>query len=180
MNTELRVRRGGQRVSILDRIYSIMMSFRGGGIVPVALNLSQETCLRLLEEEALNPGSHGNPAVILEEMIGLHVEIVRENADVIVAKEVFPDRCPTCGENITSAPILLHRVERQGYIRCSNGHIYEPEVRVLYLNIFHERNSSRQRNRLQRCPQCGSKNLQYLSDTDAFCLDCDWDNMKEI
>ena len=110
----------------------------------------------------------------------MHVEIAEQQTDVIIAKEIFPERCPMCGEHVAAVRVLLNRVERQGYIRCSNGHVYEPEVRILHLNIFQQRSAPTKRDAPEVCPQCGSKNIQDLSDTDAFCRDCEWDNMKRI
>ncbi len=167
-------------MSILERIYSVILSLRGGGIVPISLRLSQDTCYQLLEEETLIPDSPEGFARVLEEMIGLDIEIVEEHTDVIVAKEIFPDRCPTCGENVAAASVLLRRTQQQGYIRCSNGHTYKPEVRILYLNIFQKPSDDMRNSHLEVCPQCNSKNLQYLRDTDAFCLDCEWYNMKRM
>jgi len=36
--------------------------------------------------------------------------------------------------------------------------------------------SKKSSSKLERCPICSGK-LKYLSETDAFCLDCDWDNL---
>lgn len=155
-----------------------MLSLRGGGIVPTALRLSRKSCSQLLDEEALDPGTQGEPARVLEELIGLRVELTEEQTDVIVAKELFPERCPQCGEHVAAVPVLLNRVERQGFIRCSSGHVYEPEVHILYLNVFQQHSAPIKRQELDVCPECGGKNVQHLSDTDAFCLDCEWDNMK--
>ena len=33
--------------------------------------------------------------------------------------------------------------------------------------------------KLERCPVCSGK-IKYLSETDAFCLDCDWDNLVPL
>ena len=34
-------------------------------------------------------------------------------------------------------------------------------------------------NKLDCCPQCSGQ-IKYLDDTDAFCLDCDWDNLVPL
>lgn len=39
--------------------------------------------------------------------------------------------------------------------------------------------SKKATSKLERCPVCSGR-IKYLSETDAFCLDCDWDNLVPL
>jgi hypothetical protein len=39
--------------------------------------------------------------------------------------------------------------------------------------------SKKAASKLERCPVCSGR-IKYLSETDAFCLDCDWDNLVPL
>ena len=45
--------------------------------------------------------------------------------------------------------------------------------------MLQRRSEERATGDLKRCPVCGGS-IQYLNEHDAFCLDCDWDNLKPI
>jgi len=163
---------------LLERIRNILISLKGS-IIPVEVIISPETYKQLLEDGTIHSlMQHGfDPKVAIEEIFSIPFKIQNENTDVIVAKELFPNRCPICGRRILAVRQIIKKLENNLINKavCPLGHQFRCEVRVYYLNIY---KIKEERRGPTRCPKCGSPNLQYLSPTEAFCLDCDWDNLK--
>ena len=165
---------------LLERIRNILINLKGG-IVPVQVILSPETYELLLDDQTIRSLiRHGfAPKVAIEDIFSVPFKIREENTDVIVAKELFPDRCPICGRRILAVRQIIKKLENNlmDKVICPSGHRFECEVRAYYLNIY---KTKEERKGPSRCPKCGSPNLQYLGPTEVFCLDCDWDNLKTL
>ena len=170
-----------QSSSILDRIYAITLSFRGE-MIPAEIVLSPETHQKIVEESNCQPGleTKKDPVSVLKGAFSIPNTIREEDTDIIVVKGLYPNPCPICGRRIPFLREMIERIESRSIkrIRCPLGHRYEGEIKVYYLNIFQEHQSEAKA--IQVCPQCGSENVQNLSQTDIFCLDCEWDNLKYI
>lgn len=166
--------------SLLERIRNILMSMKGN-IVPVKVILSSETYEQLLENRVIRSlERHGfAPKTAIKDIFSVPFEIQEEDTDVIVAKELFPDRCPICGRRIGAARQIIKRLEDNLIKKaiCPAGHRFECEIKVYYLNIY---KIKEEKKGPSICPKCGSSNIQYLSPTEAFCLDCDWDNLEVL
>ena len=166
------------KLSIVDRISSIMLSLRGA-MVPTEIVLSPKTYKKIVSEQDIAEGDTENDTrLVLEHHFSIPILIRDENTDVITAKELFPDRCPICGRRI---PFLREMIERLEFratnkVRCPLGHRYEGEIKMYYLNIFQIEVKREKSERVEVCPACGSKDIQYLGPREAFCLDCEWDN----
>jgi hypothetical protein len=162
---------------LLDRIRDILISLKGS-IIPVKVILSSETYEQLLEDKTIHSLiRHGfDPKVAIRDIFSIPFEIQEENTDIIVAKELFPDRCPICGRRIVAVSQIIKKLEENLINKaiCPSGHRFDCKVRVYYLNIYRVKEEKRGPG---KCPKCGSANIQYLSPTEAFCLDCDWDNL---
>lgn len=165
---------------LLERIRNILANLRGS-IVPVEVVLSPESYDRLLDNQAIRSlMRHGfDPKDAIEDIFSITFTIREENTDVIIAKELFPDRCPICGRKVLATRQIIRKLENNLIDKaiCPSGHQFDCEIKVYYLNIYKVK---KKREKSDRCPECGSVNIQYLSPTEAFCLDCDWDNLKVI
>lgn len=170
-----------QSSATLDRIYTIISSFRGQ-LIPAEVVVSQETYTNIVSELNIKNEAEQGPDVLAMLRCYLSVPVVvrTENTDVIVAKELFPNPCPVCGRRIPFLREMIERIESRVIkrIRCPLGHRYEGEIKIYYLDIYHK--ESPPPKPLERCPCCGSENLQPLSQTDVFCVDCEWDNLKRM
>lgn len=166
--------------SLLERIRNILISLKGS-IIPVKVILSSETYEKLLEDKTLQSLiKHGfDPKAAIKDIFSIPFEIQEENTDIIVAKELFPDRCPVCGRRIVAVSQIIKKLEENLINKaiCPSGHRFDCEIKVYYLNIYRIKEEKKGP---ERCPKCGSTNVQYLSPTEAFCLDCDWDNLEVI
>ncbi|MCZ6675677.1 MAG: hypothetical protein O7E52_00310 [Candidatus Poribacteria bacterium] len=151
-------------------------------MIPAEVVLSPETYQKIVEESNIQQEirTGKDPVSVLRNYFSIPITIREENADLIIAKELFPNPCPVCGRRIPFLREMIERIESRSIkrIRCPLGHRYEGEIKVYYLNIFQEDQTDPKA--VQTCPQCGSKNVQYLSQTDVFCLNCEWDNLKLI
>jgi len=165
---------------LLERIRNILINLKGS-IIPVQVILSPETYEQLLEDQTIRSlMRHGfDPKVAIEDIFSIPFKIREEDTDVIIAKELFPDRCPICGRRILAVRQIIRKLENNliNKVVCPSGHRFDCEIRAYCLNIY---KVEEERKGPAKCPNCGSTNLQYLSPTEAFCLDCDWDNLKVI
>ena len=163
---------------IVDRISSIMLSLRGA-MVPTEIILSPKTYERIVSEQDITEGDTENDTRLeLEQHFSIPILIREENTDVITAKELYPDRCPVCGRRIPFLREMIERLESRATnkVRCPLGHRYDGEIKMYYLNIFQIEERREKAERVEACPQCGSKDIQYLGPREVFCLDCEWDN----
>ena len=151
-------------------------------MIPAEIVLSSETHQKIVEESNFQPGREAkkDPVSALKGAFSIPITIREEDTDIIVVKGLYPNPCPVCGRRIPFLREMIERIESRSVkrIRCPLGHRYEGEIKVYYLNIFQEAQSEAKA--IEVCPQCGSENVQNLSQTDIFCLDCEWDNLKYI
>ena len=158
-----------------------MSSFKGQ-LIPVEIVLSPETYRNIVEESDIQQevGIGKDSVSLLGNYLSIPITIREEDTNVIIAKELFPNPCPICGRRIPFLREMIERIESRSIkrIRCPLGHRYEGEIKIYHLNIFQENRVEAKA--VQTCPQCGSGNVQALSKTDIFCLDCEWDNLKLI
>ena len=151
-------------------------------MIPAEIVLSPETHQKIVEESNFQSGLEAkkDPVSALKGAFAIPITIREKDTDIIVVKGLYPNPCPVCGRRIPFLREMIERIESRSIkrIRCPLGHRYEGEIKVYYLNIFQENQS--ETTAIQVCPQCGSENVQNLSQTDIFCLDCEWDNLKHI
>jgi len=159
-----------------------MLSLRGA-MIPAEIILSSKTYHDMIKEpniqREINTGKE--PLSALESHFATPISIQEDNTDVLIAKELFPNPCPVCGRRIPFLREMIERLESSSTdnkVNCPLGHRYEGTIKIYYLNIF--QTPPPETKTVQNCPQCGSRNIQYLSQTDIFCLDCEWDNLKRI
>lgn len=174
------MRKEGEAIEslIIDRISSIVLSLRGA-MVPTEIILSPETYDKIVAEQEITEGDTENDIrLLLEDHFSIPILIRDENTDVITAKELYPDRCPVCGRRIPFLREMIERLESRATnkVRCPLGHRYEGEIKMYYLNILQIEEKREESERVEVCPECGSKDIQYLGPREVFCLDCEWDN----
>ena len=148
-------------------------------MVPTEIILSPKTYERIVAEQDITEGDTENGTrLALENHFLIPVLIREENADIIAVKELYPDRCPVCGRRIPFLREMIERLESRATnkVRCPLGHRYEGEIKMYYLNIFQMEEKREESERVEACPKCGSKDIQYLGPREVFCLDCEWDN----
>ena len=147
--------------------------------MPTEIILSPKTFEKIVTGQDLAEGdSEKVTRLALEQHFSVPVLIRDENTDVITAKELYPDRCPVCGRRIPFLREVIERLESRATnkVRCPLGHRYEGEIKMYYLNIFQVEEKQEESERVEVCPECGSKEIQYLGPREVFCLDCEWDN----
>ena len=168
-------------LSILDRMNAIMLSLKGA-MIPAEIILSPDTYQNVMTDPTIQKEiKAGKDALsVLKGYFATPITIKEENTDVIIAKELFPNPCPICGQRLPFLREMLERIEAgiTNKVHCPLGHRYDGKIKIYYLNIFQTQPSETKA--VQTCPQCGSHRIQYLSPTDVFCLDCAWDNLKRI
>ena len=168
--------------STLDRIHNIVFSLRGA-MAPAQIIFSPDTYQEIINQQNVRQAINAETNVrqMLERHFSMPVAIRKENSDVIVTKELYPNPCPICGCRIPFLHEIIERLETQPTrrIRCPRGHRYEGEIKTYYLNIRQETNPLKSK-ASPTCPQCGSQNIQNLSQTELFCLDCEWDNLLQM
>ncbi len=151
-------------------------------MIPAEIVLSSDTHQKIVEESKAQQeiGTGKDPVSVLKGYLSIPITIREADTDIIVVKGLYPNRCPVCGRHIPFLREMIERIESHSIkrIRCPLGHRYEGEIKIYHLNIFQEEQS--ETGAAQICPQCGSENVQNLSQTDVFCLDCEWDNLKHI
>ena len=155
-----------------------MLSLRGA-MVPTEIILSSKTYEEIVaEQNLLELDTDGNTRLMLEHHFSIPISIRDENTDVITAKELYPDRCPICGRRIPFLREMIERLESRATnkIRCPLGHRYEGQIKIYYLNILQMEEQPQESETIETCPECDSKNIQYLGPSEVFCLDCEWDN----
>ena len=155
-----------------------MLSLRGA-MVPTEIVLSPKTYEKIVAEQDITEGdTKDSTRLVLEHHFSVPIFIREENADVITTKELYPDRCPICGRRIPFLREMIERLESRAAnkVRCPFGHRYEGEIKMYYLNIFQMEEQRDESERVEACPECGSKDIQYLGPHEVFCLDCEWDN----
>ena len=148
-------------------------------MVPTKITLSPDTCEKIVVEQDITEGdAEKDKRQALEQHFLIPVAIQEENTDIITVKELYPDRCPACGRRIPFLREMIERLESgaANKVRCPLGHRYEGEIKLYHLNIFHSEERREESRRIEVCPNCGSKDIQYLGPREAFCLDCEWDN----
>ncbi len=168
--------------STLDRIHNIVFSLRGA-MVPAQIIFSPETYQEIINQQNVRHAINAKVDVrqMLERHLSMPVAIREENSDVIITKELYPNPCPIRGCRIPFIREIIDRLETHPTrrIRCPRGHRFEGEIKTYYLNIRPQSNPLKSKAR-PTCPQCGSQNIQNLSQMDLFCLDCEWDNLHQI
>ena len=166
------------RLSIIDRVSSIVLSLKGA-MIPTEIILSPSTYEEIISELNISDGNTDHDArLMLERHFAMSISIREENSDVITAKELYPDRCPICGRCIPFVREMIDRLESRATnkIRCPLGHRYEGQIKVYYLNVFQPEQNRQESKTIETCPQCESTSIQYLGPSEAFCLDSAWDS----
>ena len=152
-------------------------------MVPVQIIFSPETYQKIINEHDIQQGIDTEAEVrsTLESHFSIPIIIKEEDTDVIIAKELYPNPCPICGRRIPFLREMIQHLESRSTnrVRCPLGHRYEGRIKIYHVNILQQTDESDSES-VQTCPQCGSQNIQYLSQTDVFCLDCEWDNLNLI
>ena len=164
--------------SILERIYRLLSSLRGGTMIPTGVVLSPESHAKIVSELSEIFEAENISRIQLEHHLALAVSIRSENTDVVIVKELVPNPCPVCHHRLTFLRELIERFENDdaNLIRCPMGHRYPGRLNMYYLNIFQQDEGNEMEKSVTACPECGSKNIQYLGPAEMFCLDCDWDS----
>lgn len=167
-------------MSILERIYRLLSSLKGGTMIPTEIVLSSGSYAQVVSELSEKLGSHGISHLQVAHHLALTVSIQQTNTDLVILKELIPNPCPICHYRLTFLRETIERFENEGShsVRCPMGHRYRGELKVYYLNIFEEDDIEVDKP-VKVCPECGSKNIQYLGPKVMFCLDCDWDSGME-
>ena len=148
-------------------------------MVPTKIILSPTTYEEIVVEQDTTEGdTENNKRLALERHFLTPVLIRKENTDIITVKELYPDRCPTCGRRSPFLREMIERLESRATnkVRCPLGHRYEGEIKMYHLNIFQMEERREESERVEACPECGSEDIQYLGPREVFCLDCEWDN----
>ncbi len=169
--------------AILERIYQLLSSLRGGSLIPTELVLSPGSYEKLISE-LINPAVKSSQVkstyrLQLEYHFAVAVSIRAENTDLLIVKELVPNLCPICYQQLT---FLRERIERfendsRPLIRCPMGHRYPGQIKVYHINIQEE--GDKMEKPVEICPECRSKNIHYFAPAEMFCLDCDWDSGLE-
>ena len=164
---------------VLERIYRLLSSLKGGTMIPTEVVLSQESYAEIVA--ALSETLRS--ARITESQVALHLALevtVRErNTDALIVKELVPNPCPVCHRRLTFLREAITRFESddRNLIRCQMGHRYRGQLRVFQISI---REGVREAEKTVKiCPECGSESIQYLGPAEMLCLDCDWDSGLE-
>ena len=149
-------------------------------MIPLEIVLSPGSYTNVVSELSEKLGSPGISHLQLAHHLALTVSIQRENTDLVILKELIPNPCPICHHRLTFLRETIERFEEEGsqLVRCPMGHRYRGELKMYYLNIFQE-DSVEVEKPVKVCPECESKNIQYLGPKVMFCLDCDWDSGME-
>ena len=155
---------------ILERIYRLLSSLKGGTIIPTEVVLSPESYANLTAELSDRLTQH----------LALNVTVREENTDVLIVKELTPNPCPVCHRRLTFLRETIARFEHddQHLIRCPMGHRYPGQLRIFQIDIKEEHHEMEKPS--ATCPECGSESVQYLGPSEMLCLDCDWDSGLEV
>lgn len=150
-------------------------------MIPTEVVLSPQSYAKLVSELAEKLGSQGVSHLQLAHHLALPVSIQQENTDLVVLKELTPNPCPICHRRLTFLRETIERFEKDSsdLIRCPMGHRYPGVLKVYYLNILQHGETDEIEKPIKVCPECSSKNIQYLGPKVMFCLDCDWDSGME-
>ena len=150
-------------------------------MIPTELVLSPQSYAKIVAELAEKLGYQGVSHLQLAHHLTLKVSIQHENTDLIIVKELTPNPCPVCQHRLTFLRETMERfmANSSNLIRCPMGHRYPGELKVYYLNIFQQDMKNEIEKPIKICPECSSKNIQYLGPKVMFCLDCDWDSGME-
>lgn len=164
---------------VLERIYRLLSSLKGGTMIPTEVVLSPESYIGIASalSETRRSDSITESQVAL--YLGLDVTVRERNTDALIVKELVPNPCPVCHRQLTFLREAIARFEDDGrsLIRCQMGHRYRGQLRVFQISI---REGVRETEKsVKICPECGSESLQYLGPTEMLCLDCDWDSGLE-
>ncbi len=147
-------------------------------MVPTAVVLSPDNFAIVTSEHLENIETQLSDSQRLEHHLSLPISVRSEDTDIIVVKELIPNPCPICRHPLKFLRELIDRFEKENsnLIRCPLGHRYSGTMKIYHLNIFQQSEEKNINNNVSECPTCGSKKIQYLSASDMFCLDCDWDS----
>ncbi len=169
--------------ALRHRITEYIQKSQSLGILPQQVMLTGETFKGLLKDELvqrlIEKGNH--PITAVTNSLGLPVEIGGKNE--ILGKGFIPSRCPKCGRpifnprvRITDVAKIIRYLERFGRqeMICTCGHSFALDVEEKRLEIDMEGIST-----MTKCPRCGGE-IRFLSSTEAFCLNCGWDNLKPL
>lgn len=150
-------------------------------MIPTELVLSPQSYAKIVSELAEKLGSQGVSHLQLAHHFALTVSIQAEDTDLVIVKELTPNPCPVCQHRLTFLREVMERFTDNGsnLIRCPMGHRYPGELKIYYLNIFQHNAADEIEKPIKICPECNSKNIQYLGPKVMFCLDCDWDSGME-
>jgi hypothetical protein len=171
-------------MDIKERINEQINGIRNRNILPQKLLLASQTFRRLLTDEyvqhLMKKGNH--PAIAIRKIFHLEFEIA--DCDMIIGKGISPEKCPICSRpllvchgviyNLASAIEFLETAgARTSILAC--GHPVKIGVKEYRTSV----DFSDAETKITVCPKCGGK-IKYLTATEAFCLDCDWDNLKPL
>ena len=150
-------------------------------MIPTEIVLNPQSYAKIVSELAEVLGYEGVSHLQLAHHLALTVSIQHENTDLIVLKELAPNPCPVCHRRLTFLRETIYRFEsdNSNQIRCPMGHRYPGELKVYYLNIFHDSITGEMEKPVKVCPECKGEHIQYLGADMMFCLDCDWDSGME-
>ena len=150
-------------------------------MIPTELVLSPPSYAKIVSELAEKLGSQGVSHLQLAHHLALTVSIQEEDTDLVIVKELTPNPCPVCQHRLTFLRETMERFtdNSSNLIRCPMGHRYPGELKIYYLNIFQHNIEDEIEKPIKICPECDSKNIQYLGPKVMFCLDCDWDSGME-
>ena len=119
--------------------------------------------------------------LIMPEQYTVYIYIHRQNTAVKVYMSPFIDL-----ERKNFMPIRLHAdnvlaLLREDSMPAANlpSTLETGEYALVKSPQYPIVSSKKAVSKLERCPVCSGK-LKYLSETDAFCLDCDWDNLVPL
>ena len=165
---------------ILERIYRLLSSLKGGTMVPTEIVLSAGSYSQIVTELSEKLGTHGLSHLQVAHHLALPLSIEQNNTDLVILKELIPNPCPICHHRLTFLRETIERFENDAShsIRCPMGHRYHGELKVYYLSIFQGEGVEIEKP-VKVCPECGNENIQYLGPKVMFCLDCDWDSGME-
>ena len=169
---------------IKEKIIEQINCTRKRNILPEKILLTPQTFqLLLMDEHVQSLMKRGNhPAIAIRETFHLEFEV--GDCDMIIGKGISPEKCPVCLRLLLTCHGMIYNLEpvikflevagkRKSILAC--GHLVEIGVKEYRIPL----DLSDSETKITVCPECGGK-IKYLTATEAFCLDCDWDNLKPL
>jgi len=170
---------------IRERLDEQINNARKRNILPGKLLLTSQTFqLLLMDDYAQSLMKKGNhPAIAIREIFNLEFEI--GHCDMIIGKGIVPEKCPICSRPLLTCHGTIYNLvpvikflesvgKRASTLAC--GHLVEIGVKEYHISFEPPLGTEA---KIIVCPKCGGK-IKYLTATEAFCLDCDWDNLKPL